>query len=141
MLGELLSQWDATAGNLSPELWVKDSSWIAAANGEAVGWLNGHHRQDCIWRRIIGYEDKPESWTCTYLSLMFVRPDARLGGIGSGLLRAFEADAVEAGNSLVILNPSRAHSPTLSQFYERNGYTVRQGSRGYPSHLMAKDLA
>lgn len=137
----LWNKWHITAGELHPEMRVEDSAWIAAdSDGGVIAWLQGHHRQNCIWRRIVGYEDEPEGWTCTYLSLMLVHPDHRLHGVGSGLLSAFEEDAREAGNSLVVLNPSTADGPTLNRFYERNGYSVRDGSRGHSTYLMAKDL-
>lgn len=140
LLAPLLDQWRITRERLYPKSPIEDSAWITIADGKAVGWLQGHHRQTEIWKRVVGYQDKPEGWSCSFPDLMFVDPSYRMRGIGSQLLAAFEQEARESGTSLVLLNPSTADSDTLNAFYERNGYTVRAGYRGNPTYLLGKDL-
>lgn len=117
--------------------------WVAVAGSQAIGWLNGHHQQGSIWQQLAEFADGPQGWNCSYISEIFVAADQRKQGIGSDLLKAFETEAREYGNTLVVLNPD-ASEPGLEErlrvFYGNSDYYLPEAVTGHQRYLLAKKL-
>lgn len=92
---------------------ARRTTWLAEQGGEPVGMAS-----------MVEYLRMPKPgrgdsrWG--YLSNMFVREDARDGGIGSALLEAVIAAADERGYARLVLSPSDRAIP----FYARAGFVV-----------------
>ncbi len=80
------------------------------------------------------------SWgECCELQQLWVQPERRGGGLGTALVRAFEARAVARGCRLFYLETFSFQAP---EFYQRLGYeTVHAGTQfphGIVKHLMQR---
>lgn len=66
---------------------------------------------------------------CCEIRFLFVRAEERRSGLGSTLLRAAEAEAVQRGCDRVVLS---THSFQAPEFYRRHGYDEVGRADGYP---------
>ena len=78
---------------------------------------------------------------CCELQQLWVQPEHRGGGLGTALLRAFEARAAERGCRLVYLETFSFQAP---EFYRRLGYETVHANAHFPhgisKHLMQRQL-
>ncbi|WP_158225834.1 GNAT family N-acetyltransferase [Glutamicibacter sp. BW78] len=148
MLGvaDLLAEWPGheEEAQMIRRGWMSEDllHWVAADDSCVVGWLKGHHEQPKIWQSVRGFEDKREGWLCSYLALLFVGSSARGSGVATALLDAFECEARDHGNSLVMLNPDASEpglEDRLRSFYGKRGYSMPIAKDGN-SYLLAKSL-
>lgn len=71
-------------------------------------------------------------WTfggCGYVEVLWVRGDARHGGVGTALMDAVEAEALARGCTQVALS---SHSFQAPRFYEARGYVEVGRTPDYP---------
>ncbi|MDN6300526.1 MAG: GNAT family N-acetyltransferase [Micrococcaceae bacterium] len=115
---------------------------IARDGSRDVGWLKGHHEQPTMWQRVRGFEGKPEGWLCSFLASLFVTEAERGHGVATALLDAFENEARDQGNSLVMVSPDASEfglEERLREFYGKRGYYLPEAKAGN-SFLLAKSL-
>ncbi|WP_417216401.1 GNAT family N-acetyltransferase [Arthrobacter sp.] len=115
---------------------------FVAVDGEAiVGWIAGNHKSGC-WQQLAGFRDKPRSWNCSYLSLLFVTTSARRKGVARALLTAFEADATANGVTLVVILPDESDDlASVRAFYSAAGYALHEyDEQPQDPYLMTKFL-
>jgi GNAT superfamily N-acetyltransferase len=78
---------------------------------------------------------------CCELQQLWVQPGQRGAGLGTALLRAFEARAAERGCQLVYLETFSFQAP---DFYRRGGYETVHASAHFPhgivKHLMQRRI-
>jgi GNAT superfamily N-acetyltransferase len=79
---------------------------VAEADGEVVGFLNAHGRED--------------HW---HLSYLFVDPAHQGRGVGARLLEHAQADAARRGHSRMTLHTPRLNA-RARRFYERAGWSA-----------------
>jgi ribosomal protein S18 acetylase RimI-like enzyme len=115
-------------GGLSDTL----SDLITEFNVEATGFDDG--RALSVVRR--GPDGDLEAgltgWTwggCGYIQFLWVRADVRRSGLGSRLLEAAEAEAIERGCSQMVVS---SHTFQAPDFYRRHGYTEYARTQEYP---------
>jgi N-acetylglutamate synthase-like GNAT family acetyltransferase len=96
-----------------------------------VHWPPHNQRQGIDWKQqdfaLGAYEDGEQVGAAVYkvvgglafLEQIVVADDKTDGGIGSALLKAFEAHAAELGCHVLQLETARTQAPA---FYERHGY-------------------
>ncbi len=86
-------------------------AWIAELQGQAVG---------CVWLQLVEKVPNPvvERECHGYVSNLFVRDEARGGGVGSVLLRAALDECDRVGVDNVILWPT----PRSRSLYTRHGF-------------------
>ena len=70
---------------------------------------------------------------CCELLQLWVVPDLRSGGVGSSLLRDFEAHARTRGCTTFYLTTLSYQAP---EFYRRHGYAVLAQIAGYPDGIV-----
>lgn len=70
---------------------------------------------------------------CCELQQLWVAPQVRSAGVGSRLLREFEADARGRGCSIFYLTTLSFQAP---EFYRKHGYVVLARITGYPHGIV-----
>lgn len=143
-LGHLIKRWrpDKARQFLLNELSPTRLDHVAIDNGEVIGWIRGHHRQDYIWKNLVEFAARPEGWVCSYVSEMFVHPSWRRKGMGSLLIEGFMREVQEANNNAVILlmdQSSEELKDGLPKFYGANGFYVPEMVK-YRSDLLVRKL-
>lgn len=144
-IGELILVWDPDTGQryLSGGASASEREFVALEDGDVIGWISGNHESGS-WGNLAAYEDRPESWSCSYIVKLFVSPEKRSNRVGGRLVEAFELDAVAAGRDLVIVFPDESNDPRrVRRFYGNCGYALMEPSQDYARMqpwLMAKKV-
>ena len=144
-IGELILAWapDTVQEYLSGDDPVSEREFVALEDGDLIGWISGHHHSES-WGNLASYEDRPETWFCSYIVKLFVFQEKRSNGVGSRLVEGFERDAVAAGRDLVVVVPDESDDlKRVRRFYGNCGYVLmdpcREHARMQP-WLMAKSV-
>jgi GNAT superfamily N-acetyltransferase len=144
-IGNLILPWDQDNGQRYQDGRgrVSEREFVAEDADGIVGWISGHHGSTA-WANLAAYEDRPDSWACSYIVKFYVQEERQSGGIGGLLLETFESDAQDAGRDLVVVFPDETgDKERLRNFYRDNGYELMNPSRDHSRMapwLMAKSL-